>query len=267
MDKDIDAIYIASPTSCHAEQAIQMLKAGKHVLCEKPIASNAKELEAILEVAAENQKVVLEAMRSAFMPGFKEIQDNLYKLGKIRRATFSYCQYSSRYDKFKSGIIENAFNPTFSNGAIMDIGVYCVHALVKLFGMPLTIKADGITLSNGLDGAGTILANYGDFQAELLYSKITNSYSSSEIQGETACMIIDKISGPQNVKIIYRTGQEEILEIEPQNDDMRYEIKEFIRLIKSGEKIDIYNQSSKMTMEFMDQARGIMGIRFPADKD
>jgi len=264
-DKDIDAVYIASPTSCHAKQAIQMLRAGKHVLCEKPVVSNTKELEAILAAAKQSKTIILEAMRPAFMPGFKAIQDNLFKLGKIRRATFSYCQYSSRYDKFKNGIIENAFNPAYSNGAIMDIGVYCVHGLVKLFGMPLAIIADGITLSNGLDGAGTILANYGDFQAELLYSKITNSYNSSEIQGEVACMIIDKISGPQNVKIIYNTGQVETLEIEPQNDDMRYEIKEFIRLITSGEPMGTYNQNSIMTMQLMDQARKMMGIRFPAD--
>jgi len=264
-DKDIDAVYIASPTSCHAEQAIQMLKAGKHVLCEKPIASNIKELEAILAAAGESKTVILEAMRSAFMPGLKAIEDNLYKLGKIRRVTFSYCQYSSRYDKFKNGIIENAFNPAYSNGAIMDIGVYCVYALVKLFGMPQYINADGIILSNGVDGAGTIIANYRDFQAELLYSKITNSYNSSEIQGEDACMIIDKICQPQNVKIIYRTGQVEILQIELQNHDMRYEIQEFIRLIKSGENIGGYNQSSIMTMQLMDQAREIMGIRFPAD--
>jgi len=264
-DEDIDAIYIASPTSCHAVQAIQMLRSGKHVLCEKPIASNSKELEAILATATETQTAIFEAMRHVFLPGFKAIQDNLYKLGKIRRVTFSYCQYSSRYDKFKNGIIENAFNPDYSNGALMDIGVYCVHALVKLFGMPQSINADGIILSNGIDGAGTIIANYRDFQAELLYSKITNSYNSSEIQGEDACMIIDKISEPQNVKIIYRNGKEENIQIGLQNHDMCYEIQEFIRLVKSGESMDIYNQNSIMTMQVIDQAREIMGIRFPAD--
>lgn len=264
-DKDIDAVYIASPTSYHAVQAIQMLKAGKHVLCEKPIASNEKELKAILSAASEAKTVILEAMRPIFIPGFKAIQDNLCKLGKIRRVTFNYCQYSSRYDKFKNGIIENAFNPVYSNGAIMDIGVYCVHALVKLFGMPQDINADGIILSNGIDGAGTIISNYGGFQAELLYSKITNSYNFSEIQGEDACMMIDKISEPQNVKIIYRNGKEENLKIEQQDHDMRYEIQEFIRLVKSGENMNIYNQNSIMAIQLMDQARKIMGIRFSAD--
>lgn len=264
-DESVNAVYIASPTSCHAEQAIQMLKAGKHVLCEKPVASNSKELKAMMNAAAQSQRVLLEAIRSTFMPGFTAIKDNLHKLGKIRRVTFNYCQYSSRYDKFKNGIIENAFNPIFSNGSLMDIGVYCAHALVILFGLPDKINANGIILSNGLDGAGTIIASYMDFQAELMYSKITNSYNPSEIQGENASMIIDKISQPQNVRIIYRTGEEEKLQIEQEQNDMRYEIQEFIRLIQSGDSVDEYNRNSIMTVQLLDQARELMGIKFPAD--
>lgn len=130
--KNIDAVYVASPNALHAEQSIQMMNAGKHVLCEKTIASNLKELKEMLSVAKKNHVILLEAMRSAFDPGFTAIQKNLPKLGKIRRATFQYCQYSRRYDNYKMGIIENAFKPELSNGALMDIGVYCVHPLVKL---------------------------------------------------------------------------------------------------------------------------------------
>ena len=51
---NVDAVYIASPTACHAAQSIQMLNAGKHVLCEKPVASNEKELQAMLAAAKEH---------------------------------------------------------------------------------------------------------------------------------------------------------------------------------------------------------------------
>ena len=67
-DDTVDAVYIASPNVCHAEQAIRMLKAGKHVLCEKPMAISAEQL-AQMEAAAESSGVVLlEAMRSAHGP-------------------------------------------------------------------------------------------------------------------------------------------------------------------------------------------------------
>jgi predicted dehydrogenase len=75
-----------------------------------------KELEKMLKAAEDNGVILLEAMRSVFDLGFKAIEDNINKLGAIRRITFQYCQYSSRYDNFKKGIIENAFNPIFSNG-------------------------------------------------------------------------------------------------------------------------------------------------------
>ena len=112
---NVDAVYIASPTACHAAQSIQMLNAGKHVLCEKPVASNEKELQAMLAAAKEHGVVFMEAMKLVINPAFDAIMENLPKLGKIRRVTFQMCQYSSRYDKFKNGIIENAFRPELSN--------------------------------------------------------------------------------------------------------------------------------------------------------
>jgi scyllo-inositol 2-dehydrogenase (NADP+) len=199
-----------------------MLSSGKHVLCEKTIASNSEELNIMLKTAALNKVILLEAMREVFDPGFLEIANNLYKLGTIRRAIFNYCQYSSRYDNFKKGIIENAFNPKFSNGALTDIGVYCVHALVKLFGLCKDINAQGIMLNNGVDGAGTIIANYGDMQAELMYSKITNSYIPSEIQGEEGAMLIDKITNPKELIILYRDGREEKIHIENNKNNNMY---------------------------------------------
>ena len=196
--KEIDAVYVASPNSLHASQSIQMLKGGKHVLCEKPIASNQREFEEMKKVALEKRRILLEAMRSVYSPGFQAIRENLHKLGKIRRVSFQYCQYSRRYDNFKKGIIENAFNPALSNGALMDIGVYCVHPLVSLFGKPEKVISSSLKLSNGIDGAGTILTEYPDFQGELLYSKITDSRVPSQIQGEEGSLVIREIPDSQN---------------------------------------------------------------------
>lgn len=68
-------------------------------------------------------------MRPDFDPAFDMIKNALPRIGKIRRASFEFCQYSSRYDRFKDGIIENAFNPALGNAAVSDIGVYCIHSL------------------------------------------------------------------------------------------------------------------------------------------
>lgn len=264
--EDIDAVYIASPISCHAEQAVKMLKNGKHVLCEKTAASNSRELSEVLGAARENGVVFLEAMRTVFEPGYELIRKNLYKLGPIRRVTANYCQYSSRYDDFKMGKIENAFNPKLSNSALTDIGVYCVHPVVALFGAPNKIMASGVFLANGFEGEGTIVADYGSMTVEMIYSKISNAYSPSEIQGENGSMIIEKFHSPQNVKIIYRDGNEERFEIERQDDNMVYEIQKFIDIIEKGQDFKEYNAYSRMALQIMDEAREITGIHFPADE-
>ena len=80
----------------------------KHVLCEKVMASNEQEALSMIECAKKNHVVLLEAMRPDFDPAFDMIKNALPRIGKIRRASFEFCQYSSRYDRFKDGIIENA---------------------------------------------------------------------------------------------------------------------------------------------------------------
>ena len=264
--KSIDAVYIASPTYAHFEQAMLMLKNKKHVLLEKPMASNAEEVKQLIDTAKENNVVLFEAMKSVFDPGFEAIKQAISKIGKVRRASFQFCQYSSRYDKFKNGIVENAFNPDLSNGAIMDIGVYCVHPMVKLFGMPTEIKSDAVILKDSIDGEGTIIFKYEDMLGEVLYSKITNSFVLSQIQGEKGAVIIDEISIPRNVSIHYNDGTLEQMKVEPCDNNLKYEAMEWARMINEKDYSDKHSKYSLMALEVMDKARKQQGIVFPADK-
>lgn len=268
-DPEIDGVYIASPNVFHYSQALRMLEQGKHVLCEKPGASNAWEWKRMMEVALAKGVVLLEAMRSVFDPGFTAVQNNLEKIGQIRRASFQYCQYSSRYDKYKAGIIENAFRPELSNGALMDIGVYCVHPLVRLFGMPSQVQGNTLLLPNGVDGEGTIFLKYPEMLAELVYSKITDSYSPSQIQGEKGCMMLDKIQDTRNITLIFRDGTQEKIFVEKPANNMVYEAEVWCHLIESGnskeaEKLMRYTEQE---LTVMDMARETMGICFPADRE
>ncbi len=264
---EIDAVYIASPNSFHAKQAIIYMKHGKHVLCEKPIASNSNELEKMINVAKMNKVLLMEALLTTFLPNFQVVKDNLDKIGTIRRYFASYCQYSSRYDTFKQGTILNAFNPTLSNGALVDIGIYCVYPLVTLFGEPESVKANAIMLSSGVDGEGSLLLGYKDMEAVIMYSKISNSYIPSEIQGENGSIIIDKINNIKKVEIHYNDGTVEDLTKPQKGNSMYYEAKEFIELIKNNHvesSINSYN-NSKITAKILETAREQIGLLYPAD--
>jgi predicted dehydrogenase len=266
-DGVVDAVYIASPNSFHADQAILCMNHGKHVLCEKPMASNSLELKRMIEAARSNDVLLMEAMKSTLMPNFRIMKDNLYKIGQIRRYFASYCQYSSRYDAFKEGTVLNAFNPEFSNGSLMDLGIYCIFPMVSLFGRPEYVKATGIMLSSGVDGEGSMVLRYPEMDAVIMYSKISDSFLPAEIQGENGTMVIDRINQPYEVKIQYRDGTVEDLTQLQTHESMYYELDEFIRLIERGKRDSKINslESSLIVAEIMEDARRQIGLKYAAD--
>lgn len=266
---EIDAVYIASPNSFHAKQAIACMRHGVHVLCEKPIASNVAELKAMIEAARRCGVVLMEAMKSTLLPNFQAIRDNMGRLGTIRRYFSSYCQYSSRYDAYRQGTVLNAFNPEFSNGALLDLGVYCIYPAIVLFGKPDRVQASGVLLETGVDGEGSLLLQYPGMDAVIMYSKIADSSLPSEIQGEDGTIVIGKISQPQTVELRHRDGTVESLTREQADNSMIYEIKEFLSLIRRGERQSGINTLDRTlwTMEIMDEARRQIGLRYPADAE
>ena len=264
-DPEIDAVYVASPTYMHYTHSITMINYGKHVLCEKPVCSNREELDILIKAAKEQGVVFMEAMKNVHSPGFHAMMDNLYKIGTVRRATIQYCQYSSRYDNYKRGIVENAFKPELSNGALMDIGVYVVSCMIRLFGAPKSIKASGVKLHNGVDGAGTILMEYPDMIGEAIYSKITDSAMPSQIQGEDASMLIQEIENVKDLRIV-RKGVVQSIHFEQSDNILNYETQEFIKMIKTGMGWEKSKEITLETMKVLDEARKQLHIVFPADK-
>lgn len=264
----IDAVYIASPNSLHAEQSVLFLRSGKHVLCEKPIASNASEVREMFAAAEESGAVLMEAVKTTLLPAFLLMRENLHKIGPIRRYFANYGQYSSRYDAYKEGTVLNAFRPEFSNGALMDLGLYCIYPMALLFGKPEEIKASAFMLESGVDGEGTVIARYPHMEAVASFSKITDSYVPSEIQGELGSILIDKISEPRSVQIRYRDGSIEDLSEPAGKPAMSYELQEFVDVIASGAKESSVNSKacSLAAAEIMEEARRQFGLVYPADQ-
>lgn len=266
----IDAVYIASPNSLHAEQAILFLNHKKHVLCEKSAAANAAEMKEIIAAAKRNQVAFMEALKTTFEPGMQAIKANLSKLGKIRRYFGSYCQYSSRYDAYKAGTYNNTFNPKFANGALMDLGVYCIYPLIYLFGKPDRILASAIKLDSGVDGQTTVICQYADMDAVMMFSKITASTVPSEIQGEAATLSFHSMNEIGEVTIRYndkKTAKEELV-FDPSQDYMYYEAKAFIEMIQQN-KIESSENTFQLALdvrEIMDEIRKQIGLVFPNDR-
>ena len=270
LDSGLDAVYVASPNFAHCAQTLKALNHKKHVLCEKVMAVNEQEVRSMIDCARQNNVVLLEAMRPDFDPAYDLIEQNLPRIGKLRRATFEFCQYSSRYDSFREGIIQNAFNPELGNAAVMDIGVYCIHSLVRLFGAPKNVKAFSTKLSNGFDGSGIVLLEYEDMTAEAVYSKIAVSVNPSVLQGEDGSIMIDYISKPESVSLRLRESARDTLTggtikklpYTPAKNNMIFEIQEFLKLIEKKEVDHKYLKYSLGTIRVLDEVRRQTGIRF-----
>ena len=270
LDSGLDAVYVASPNFAHCSQTLKALDHKKHVLCEKVMAVNEQEVRSMIDCARQNNVVLLEAMRPDFDPAYDLIEQNLPRIGKLRRATFEFCQYSSRYDSFREGIIQNAFNPELGNAAVMDIGVYCIHSLVRLFGAQKNVKAFSTKLSNGFDGSGIVLLEYEDMTAEAVYSKIAVSVNPSVLQGEDGSIMIDYISKPESVSLRLREsardtlagGAIEKLPYTPVKNNMIFEIQAFLKLVEKKEADHKYLKHSLDTIRVLDEVRRQTGIRF-----
>ncbi|MEX3071282.1 Gfo/Idh/MocA family protein [Vibrio alginolyticus] len=265
-DSDIDAVYIASPNSLHAPQALQMLKAGKHVICEKPMASNYVLAQEMFQCAEENNVVLFEAFMSPYTPNFAVLKESLPTIAPLRHATISYCQYSSRYQKYLEGENPNTFNPDFSNGSIMDIGYYCLGSAVELFGEPNEVQASACVLPSGVDGCGSVTLAYDGFNVNLLHSKVSDSLIPSEFQGEQGSVLVDMISIGRGVERVLRGKEKEVLTLPQTENHMFYEAEAFAKQLKLGVIDENTKQRSLTVAKVLTEIRRQTGVVFPVDK-
>lgn len=263
----IDAVYIASPNALHCEQAQLFLRHKKHVICEKPLASNLREAEQMIACARENQVVLFEAFKTASLPNFHTLRQSLPQVGQLRKALFNYCQYSSRYQRYLDGENPNTFNPAWSNGSIMDIGYYSLACAVSLWGEPLRVKAEATLLASGVDAHGSVVMNYGDFDVTILHSKVSDSLIPSEIQGEAGSLVIDQLSHCQRITLTPRGGKAREISQPQHINTMLYEAEHFASLINNHEVNHSGLTTSLITARLLTEIRRQTGVVFPADGD
>ena len=116
---EIDAVYIPLPTSHHVEWSIKAAKAGKHVLCEKPISLNASDIKKIITARDKNNVIVSEAFMVTYHPQWLKVRELLAKgaIGKLRHIDASFAYFNTDPKNMRN-------QPELGGGALPDIGVY-----------------------------------------------------------------------------------------------------------------------------------------------
>src|SRR5579884_3712182 len=152
---DVDAVYVSLPNSMHHQWTIAALRAGKHVLCEKPIASNSAEAEEMFEVARRQGRVLMEAFMYRSHPQTLAVIEAVRAgaIGQVRLIRTSFCYRTMRI----AGNIR--FDPKLAGGALMDVGCYCTDFSRLIAGVePTRVVATGQKHETGVDEiAGAVL--------------------------------------------------------------------------------------------------------------
>ncbi len=177
-------LYIALVNSAHYGYVKQALIAGRHVIVEKPFCLDYGQARELVDLARSRHLYLLEAVSLLHMPNFRAVQAELDGIAPIRLVQCNYSQYSSRYDRYLQGDVAPAFNPELGGGALMDLNVYNLNAVVGLFGLPARASYHANRGFNGVDTSGIAMFAYDGMQVTCSAAKDCAGPSFILIEGE-----------------------------------------------------------------------------------
>lgn len=259
-DRGVDIVYIATPHHLHAELSVKALQAGKHVLCEKPAAVNAGQMNRIIKAADESGCFFLEGLWTRFNPCFRKVLEILRNDGSsIRYINADFC--------FDTGDTpsKRLIDPELAGGALLDIGIYPVFLAYALLGVPEGIKAVAKFSSTGVDTANASLFYYPDAMACLASSFELRSIMDARIYSKNSTIVFgDRWHEARSFTLI-RGGKEQQFEFAVRGKGFVDEIEECYECIRSGERESpLWTLDDSMNLQMLlDAIRSEIGLVFP----
>jgi predicted dehydrogenase len=232
-DPDVDAIYVATPHPMHHDNAILALRAGKHVLVEKPFTMNAAEAREIVEVAREHGLFAMEAMWTRFLPHTAVIRDWIAEgaLGDIVAVTADHGQW------FAEDAGSRLYAPELGGGALLDLGVYPVSFASMVLGTPSRIVSMSDPAFTGVDGQTSMLFGYhSGAQAVLTCTLRAKSPTRAVIAGTDARIEVEgSFFAPATVRLVPRKGDPSSVESVHEGRGLRHQADEVARRLAAGD--------------------------------
>lgn len=262
-DKDIDVVYIATPHSNHYEYIIKSLNNNKHVLCEKAITVNERELEEALKIAREKNLVLEEAMTLFHMPLYEKVIKKINKedLGKVNMVQVSFGSFKE-YDENN-----RFFNLDLAGGALLDIGTYALSfARYFLSSMPEEILSTVKKAKTGVDEeSGIILKTKEDEIATISLAFRSKMPKRGIVSCDNGFITIDNFPRANKATINYLDGAVEVIECGEEEKALDYEV------IFMEEKINENKESNSIELTYdvtkiMNKVRKDWGIVYPFEK-
>lgn len=261
-----DIVYIASPHAFHKEQTLACIRAGKSVLCEKPVGLSAAEMDEMVQAAKEHNVFFMEAMWTRFFPVMEHVMSAIAE-GKIGAVNLVHANFGF---KAKADFTDRLFDPALGGGSLLDTGVYVISLAQMIYNtLPQEILTQSVMTPTGVDGTGTYLLRYVDNQlAQLSSSIVTQTVNSATIYGEEGYITLENFWMPSRAVFHFSDGREEVIEYQPQGTGYFYEIKH-VEACLAEKRIESPKrkwQETRDVLSVMDSIRNRWGLVYPGEK-
>lgn len=233
--ESVDAVYIASPHETHYEYIKAALEGGKHVLCEKPMVLSAAQAKALFSAAKEKKLVLLEAIKTAYCPGFDKLMGIACSglIGNIRGVDACFTKLEKRDGR---ELTDEKYGGSFT-----ELGSYVVLPIIKLLGSKYEdIRFETIRAKNGLDIYTKAYFKYSNGLASAVCGLGVKSLGQLLISGTTGYIKVDAPWWKTSYFEVHQEDSEQVEKYSEQflGDGLRYEIRDFLARINGSSKND-----------------------------
>ena len=228
-DTTIDIIYICVTHNFHKENVLHALKAGKHVVCEKPLGINTSETEEMIKSSVAENKFLLEGMWTRFLPAYKKLK-KLISNGKIGEIKYITANFGFKGLETK----ERLSNPILAGGATFDVGVYPIAFATDFLGEPDQIFSNKIMTDQGVDSSAAISLFYKNGTSAQLHCSVGLETSKNAfIYGTKGYIKIPNFWRMQEFTL-HKPDDKILYEFPFKSIGYYHEIKAAIKAIKNG---------------------------------
>lgn len=263
-DTEVELVYVATPHSHHYEHVKLCLNHGKHVLCEKAFAINAKQAEEMFVLAAEKKLLLTEAIWTRYMPLRKTLDDIIASgiIGDVSILTANLGYVINH--------IPRLINPALAGGALLDVGVYPINFALMAFGNEIEkIISTAVITNRGIDAQNSITLLYKDGKMAVLHSTIMSlTDRQGIISGNKGFIVAENINNCERIKV-YDFSRNEIAcyNAPKQITGYEYEVRACIRAIQEGklECEEMPHSETIRVMQIMDALRKEWGVIYPGE--
>lgn len=263
-DPEVDLVYVATPHSHHYEHVKLCLNHGKHVLCEKAFAINAKQAEEMFALALKNKLLLTEAIWTRYMP-LRKTLDDIISSGVIGNVSMLTANLG-----YVINHIPRLIEPSLAGGALLDVGVYTINFALMTFGYEIErITSTAVITDKGVDAQNSITLVYKDGRMAVLNSTMMSlTDRQGVISGSKGFIMVENINNCERIRV-YDLKRNELAcyEAPKQISGYEYEVRACIKAIQEGnlECEEMPHSETIRVMHLMDSLRKEWKVIYPGE--